>query len=235
TNPLEMDETLAGVVAKLQDDPAYRALFKEAFGTEEVTTQRIGRSLAQFMGTMVSNNAKYDKHMRNEAGGEFSALEESGLTIFRSKCATCHTEPLFSDFSFRNNGLALVNNTQGMIDSGRGKITPFDASSFYKFKVPSLRNLKYTKPFMHDGRFTDIDQVLEHYATGVHQTPNLDPQLTNGIALTASDKEAIKAFLNTLNDETFVKDIRFQELSDALIHNIVTFKTSGRLRLEVLF
>lgn len=211
TNPLEMDETLANVVDKLQNDAGYRQLFKEAFGSEEVTTQRIAWSLAQFMGTMVSANAKYDKYMRNEAGGAFTAQEENGLSIFRSKCASCHTEPLFSDFSFRNNGLELVNNSHGYIDSGRGRITPFDASSFYKFKVPSLRNLKYTTPYMHDGRFTSLDEVLEHYSTGVHQTPNLDPLLTSGIPLTAADKDAIKAFLNTLNDEDFVKDVRFRE------------------------
>lgn len=211
TNPLEMDETLSGIVNKLQADANYKQLFKEAFGTEEVTTQKIARALAQFMGTMVSDRSKYDKYMRHEGGVTFTALEESGLTIFRNKCAACHTEPLFSDFSFRNNGLELVNNTKGVIDSGRGIITPFDPASYYKFKVPSLRNLKYTPPYMHDGRFTTIDDVLEHYNSGVHQTPNLDPLLTAGIALSASEKDAIKAFLNTLNDEEFVKDIRFQE------------------------
>ena len=97
------------------------------------------------------------------------------------------------------------------IDSGRGVILPFDPGSYYKFKVPSLRNLKFTAPYMHDGRFTTIDQVLEHYTTGVHQTPNLDPLLTNGITLSAQEQLSIKAFLNTLNDEEFVKDLRFQE------------------------
>lgn len=211
TNPLEMDETLVNIVSKLQGDAGYKQLFKDAFGSEEVTTQRIAKALAQFMGTMVSSNSKYDKYIRNEAGGSFTTQETEGLTIFRNKCGTCHKEPLFSDFSFRNNGLELVNNTKGVIDSGRGVITPFDPTSYYKFKVPSVRNLKYTTPYMHDGRFTTIDQVLEHYTTGVHQTPNLDPLLASGIALTASEKDAIKAFLNTLNDEGFVKDIRFLE------------------------
>jgi cytochrome c peroxidase len=211
TNPLEMDETLVNIVSKLQADAGYKQLFKDAFGTEEVTTQKIARSLAQFMGLMVSSNSKYDKHMRNENGGTFTAQEQNGLNLFKNKCSSCHTEPLFSDFTFRNNGLELITNTKGVIDSGRGIITPDEPSSYYKFKVPSLRNLKYTTPYMHDGRFTTIDQVLEHYATGVHQTPNLDPLLTSGIPLTASEKEDLKAFLNTLNDEEFVKDIRFQE------------------------
>lgn len=211
TNPLEMDETLVNIVSKLQADAGYRQLFKDAFGSEEVTTQKIAKSLAQFMGLMVSSNSKYDKYIRNESGGSFTAQEENGLTIFRNKCASCHSEPLFSNFTFRNNGLELIPNTKGVIDSGRGVITPFDPSSYYKFKVPSLRNLEYTTPYMHDGRFTTIDQVLEHYSTGIHQTPNLDPLLTNGIPLTAAEKEALKAFLNTLNDEEFVKDTRFRE------------------------
>jgi cytochrome c peroxidase len=211
TNPLEMDETLPGIVNKLQADAGYKQLFKEAFGTEEVTTAKIAKALAQFMGMMVSSNSKYDKVMRHENGVSFTALEESGRTLVSSKCGSCHNEPLFSNFTFRNNGLELVNNTKGVIDSGRGVITPYDPTSYYKFKVPSLRNLKYTTPYMHDGRFITIDQVLEHYNSGIHQTPNLDPLLTSGIALSASDKEAIKAFLNTLNDEEFVKDVRFQE------------------------
>lgn len=212
TNPLEMNETLTNIVAKIGANENYKALFTEAFGTPEVNTQRIGKSLAQFMGLMVSDNSKYDKHARNEAGGEFTSVELNGYQLFKDKCSGCHTEPLFSDFSFRNNGLALVNNSQGIIDSGRGHITPTDATSFYKFKVPSLRNLKYTSPYMHDGRFNTLDQVLEHYNSGVQNTPNLDPLLASGgIPMTTAEKDALKAFLNTLNDEAFTKDVRFLE------------------------
>jgi len=209
TNPLEMDETLVNVVAKLQAQDKYKQMFKEAFGTEEITTQKMSRALAQFMGMMVSANAPYDKYMRQE--GTLNADELAGLAVFRSKCATCHTEPLFSDFSLRNNGLALVNNEKGVVDSGRGIITPNDPASLYKFKVPSLRNLKYTAPYMHDGRLATIDAVLDHYTNDVQQTPNLDPLLAGGISLSAQERQQLKAFLNTLNDETFVKDIRFQE------------------------
>lgn len=211
TNPVEMDETLAGIVDKLQSDQGYRSLFKDAYGSEEVTTQKISRALAQFMCMLVSSNSRYDKYTRQEPGAGLSQEEQDGLAVFRSKCASCHTEPLFTDFSLRNNGLALVPNSHGVIDSGRGVITPFDPSSFYKFKVPSLRNLKYTAPYMHDGRLTSIDDVLEHYSGGVQHTPNLDPLLENGISLSAQEKQTLKAFLNTLNDEEFVKDVRFQE------------------------
>jgi len=212
TNPLEMNETLDNIVLKLEADNNYRQLFKDAFGTDEINTQRIGRSLAQFMGLMVSDQSKYDRYKRGEAGVAFTESEQKGYSLFKEKCASCHTEPLFSDFSFRNNGLALVNNSQGFVDSGRGRITPTDVSSYYRFKVPSLRNLQYTSPYMHDGRFNTIDEVLEHYATGVQHTPNLDPLLASGgIPMTADDKAAIKAFLNTLNDEAFTKDVRFLE------------------------
>jgi cytochrome c peroxidase len=211
TNPLEMNETLDNIVAKLSANETYKAMFNDAFGTPEINTQRIGKSLAQFMGLMVSNNSKYDKHARNEAGSDFSQDEQNGLAVFRNKCASCHKEPLFTDYSFRNNGLPFVNNSEGYIDSGRGRITPYDTTSYYKFKVPSLRNLGYTAPYMHDGRYNTIDQVLDHYATGVQHTPNLDPTLANGIQLSDNDRVALKAFLNTLNDDTFVKDVRFKE------------------------
>lgn len=211
TNPVEMNETLVNIVEKIKDKPEYVALFQEAFGTPEVNTQRIGKSLAQFMGLMVSDNSKYDQVKRNTAGVAFTTEEAAGLNIFIDKCSACHKEPLFSDFSFRNNGLALINNSDGYIDSGRGRITPTDPESYYKFKVPTLRNLKYTAPYMHDGRFTTIDQVLNHYSDGVQQTTNVDPLVANGIPLSTEDKAALKAFLNTLNDETFVKDVRFKE------------------------
>jgi cytochrome c peroxidase len=211
TNPDEMNETLQGIVSKLQGDANYRQLFKEAFGDEEVTTQRIFKSITQFMGMMVSSNSRYDKYIRNEAGGTMSAEELNGLTLFKAKCSSCHKEPLFSDFSFRNNGLALIPNKKGIVDSGKAHIPPFDPLNLYRFKVPSLRNLKFTEPYMHDGRFATIDEVLDHYATGVQQTPNLDPALASGITLSASERSDLKAFLNTLNDEEFVKDPRFQE------------------------
>jgi cytochrome c peroxidase len=211
TNPVEMNETLAGIVAKLENDAVYKKMFKDAFGDETINTQRIFKAMAQFMGMLVSSNSKYDKYTRNEEGGSMSQQELDGLTVFRSKCAGCHTEPLFTDFSLRNNGLELVTGTTGTVDKGRGVIEPLDSTTYYKFKVPSLRNLKYTAPYMHDGRFTTLDAVLEHYSNEIYQTPNLDPALTNGIILSGKEKADLKAFLNTLNDESFVKDIRFLE------------------------
>ncbi len=204
-NPVEMDEKLENVVAKVQSDPDYRQRFSKVFGDDEVNTQRILKALTQFMGMLVSSNSKYDKFTRQEAGGEMTAQELNGLTIFRNNCASCHTEPLFSDFSYRNNGLPPS------VDVGREIITQ-DPADRSRFKVPSLRNLKYTPPYMHDGQLRTLEQVLDHYTSGIHQSPTLDPQLKNGISLTEQEKADLLAFLNTLNDEEFVKNPRFQEV-----------------------
>ncbi len=206
-NPVEMDEKLENILTKLTDEADYRKRFSDAFGDETVTTQRIFRALAQFMGTMVSANAKYDKYTRNEPGGSMSASELNGLQIFRTNCAGCHTEPLFTDLSFRNNGLSPT----AVNDSGRAHIT-LKPEDLYTFKVPSLRNLKYTPPYMHDGRLNTLEEVLDHYDAGINTNmPNLDPALKNGIRLSPQERTDLITFLNTLNDEAFTKDARFQE------------------------
>lgn len=207
-NPVEMDETLQNVVAKVRNDAVYRNMFRNAFGDETVNSQRIFKAMAQFMGMMVSANAKYDKYVRGEPGGAMTPSELSGLQIFRAKCESCHKEPLFSDFSFRNNGLP----TTSVNDSGRAHITR-DAADLYKFKVASLRNLKYSYPYMHDGRFTTLSQVLDYYTSSNHNAAPIDTAIgTTGIPLSEQDKADLLSFLNTLNDEAFVKDKRFHEI-----------------------
>ncbi len=203
-NPVEMDETLPNIIAKISTDEKYRQMFKEAWGDETINSQRIFKSIAQFMGAMVSANSKYDQYTRGNA--TLTQEEQNGLTVFNNNCATCHKAPLFTDFSYRNNGLkpSTVN------DSGRAHITR-EAQDMYKFKVPSLRNLKYTAPYMHDGRIKSLEHVLDYYATGIHQSATLDAQLQNGIQLTTQQRSDLLAFLNTLNDESFVKDKRFHE------------------------
>lgn len=203
-NPVEMDETMGNVIAKLQADALYPQMFKAAFGDEMINSQRIFRAITQFQGMLISNQSKYDQVQRGEAS--FTEAEQRGLTVFRSNCASCHKEPFFSDFSFRNNGLppTVVN------DSGRAHITRV-AADMYKFKVPSLRNLRFTSPYMHDGRFTSLDQVLNHYKSGIQQSATLDPQLQQGIALSDDQRADLIQFLNTLNDEQFRQNPRFQE------------------------
>jgi cytochrome c peroxidase len=205
TNPVEMNETLENVVSKLQAHPRYPAMFKKAFGSDSITTQNLGKALAQFMGAMVSSNAKYDRVM---AGSEqFSESEKSGLETFRQKCASCHTEPLFTDHSFRNNGLKPG---AGLPDEGR-KIITGQASDSGKFRVPSLRNIEVTAPYMHDGRFWTLERVIDHYRSAPYRASTLDPSLSQGISLSDTEKTNLIAFLKTLTDHEFLKDKRFEE------------------------
>lgn len=209
TNPVEMDEKISNVLNKLRAHPEYPSLFKKAFGTEEINTERMMKALSQFMVMLVSANSRYDKVMRKE-GETFTEEEQQGYILFKQKCNSCHTEPLFTDESFRNNGLRIGGNN----DEGRYKIT-LKESDKYKFKVPTLRNLRYTKPYMHDGRFITLEAVLEHYTKQAANTPNLDPRLKEdgktGIALTPAEQLSIIAFLKTLNDKDFIADERFAE------------------------
>lgn len=208
TNPIEMDENINNVVSKLSADPGYKKLFKDAFGSEEVNSQRIFKAMAQFMGMLNSTNSKYDKYMRGEADAAFTASELNGLNLFRQKCASCHKEPLFSDFSFRNNGI-LIN--AALKDSGRAHITG-KASDMYTFKVPSLRNVAFTAPYMHDGRFQTLGRVLDHYSSGKFNTINLDSSLTGGgIPLSPEEKQDLINFMNTLSDHAFIRDERFKD------------------------
>lgn len=206
TNPLEMDISLADAVNKIKADDEYKAMFKKAFKKDSIDSQQMLKAITQFMGMLMSNNSKYDKYMRHEKGGEMTAAELNGMTLVKENCGSCHKEPLFTDFSFRNNGLT----PRYPEDSGRAKITRLGAD-LYKFKVPSLRNLKYTQPYMHDGRFTELGQVLDHYAHSKYDAPSLDPQMKRLFYFTESQRGDIIAFLNTLNDEAFVKDDRFKD------------------------
>jgi len=205
-NPVEMAGDMNAIIAMMNADATYKNMFTAAFGTNEANSQRIFKALTQFMCMMISCNSKYDKHMHGDAGGEFTDQETRGLAVFRSNCAACHKEPLFSDFSYRNNGLqpTVVN------DSGRAHITK-DTADLYKFLVPSLRNLTYSRPYMHDGRFGSINDVLTHYTTGIYQSSTLDPLLKSGIKLTEQDKQDLMAFLKTLDDPAFLADARFSE------------------------
>ena len=206
-NHVEMGETMAGVITKISADATYQAQFKKIFGDGLINSQRMLRMLAQFMGAMVSANSRYDHYARGESGANFTNSELNGLTLFRQKCASCHVEPLFTDFSYRNNGLMM---DPGYNDSGRARITGLP-EDYCKFKIPSLRNVAITEPYMHDGRFTTLDAVLEHYRTGITSSATLDPQLATGISMTDAEKGDIIAFLQTLTDTTYTHDPRFSD------------------------
>lgn len=188
TNPCEMAISLDTVTARLRQNPAYPALFRTAFGTAEISSQRVLKALAQFTSLMVSATSRYDRYIRNEPGGQFTVLEEAGYILFREKCSVCHSEPLFTDLSYRSNGLDLV-----CEDPGRDTIT-HDPADHGRFKVPTLRNVELTGPYMHDGRFTSLQEVLEHYNSGVKRAANLDTELQKagrlGISLPLSSKRS---------------------------------------------
>jgi cytochrome c peroxidase len=209
-NPVEMDEKSTNVINKLRKSSNYPPLFKDSFGTDEINGPRFLQALSQFMLTMVSDNSRYDKWVRKEPGGTLTDDEQAGLTAFRAKCSGCHAGELFTDNSFRNNGLYI----QGSQDVGRAHVTE-RAEDRYTFKVPSLRNIEKTLPYMHDGRFYSLAAVLDHYAKNVQPTENLDPLLKQngrlGIALTTDEKRQIIAFLKTLTDDQFLRDSRFAE------------------------
>ncbi|RIV24968.1 cytochrome-c peroxidase [Fibrisoma montanum] len=211
-NPVEMGDTLTKVLDKVRNSAKYPPLFYAAFGTRDITQERFLKALSQFMLTMVSANSRYDKYVRKEAGGTLNEQELRGLNLFKQNCSTCHTGELFTDQSFRNNGL-LPNPNAPQPDLGRYSIT-LNESDRNKFRVPSLRNIERTLPYMHDGRFSSLEAVLNHYASGVKDNAALDPVLKQngqvGIALTKQDQQDIIAFLRTLTDQQFVTDRQFK-------------------------
>ena len=205
-NPIEMDETMENIVKKLSVSPEYSNGFQKAFGSKEITANKIMKSISHFMAALVSADTKYDKVKNNTA--TFTEEEQKGYQIFLSKCNTCHMEPLFTDNSFRDNGIGI----NPYKDFGRYEITQQDSDKL-KFKVPTLRNLKYTAPYMHDGRFYDLKSVLRHYSKEIVITENLDPLFkeSNGIPLADNEIESLLAFLNTLNDEDFINNKAFKQ------------------------
>ncbi len=215
THPKEMDQDLPGLLTKLQASKTYPALFKKAFGDGTVSTERMLKAIAQFTQMLVSVNSKYDRYV---AGKEsLTGQEMTGLILFRNRCSSCHPEPLFTDYSFRNIGLPPDSAIQ---DSGRAHITG-QASDRWKFKVPSLRNVEMTYPYMHDGRFRNLQQVLEHYGKGNFHGTNVDPDVKLNTGLTRNQRADLVAFLKTLTDTGFLQDRRFAE-------PVVELKDSGK-------
>ena len=208
TSPAEMNMPLADALARLNADAEYRRQFAAIYGPGKIDTPQFLRALAQFVASLTSANSRYDKHVRHEAGGELSSNETSGLLTFKAKCGSCHATDLFTDERYHNNGLDHAFPT----DSGRAHITSRTRDRGL-FKVPSLRNVARTAPYMHDGRFGTLAQVLAYYDHGVQPSPTLDPLLRQpggrlGIALSATEQANLLAFLNTLTDNDFLADRR---------------------------
>lgn len=204
TNPLEMDETIAHVVAKLQATRNYPPMFYRAFGDSLITGEMLMQSLSQFMLTLVSANAKYDR-VKNGID-TFTTREARGYALFKQNCGACHTEPLFTNGQFENNGLAV---DDALADGGRIKVTHRAVDSL-KFKVPTLRNIEVSYPYMHDGRFRNLQMVLFQYAEHVVQSNTLSDKLRKKLVFTEQDKGDIIQFLKTLTDEEFLKNKKFE-------------------------
>lgn len=216
-DPIELNADLDSVVARLASRPLYQRLFKEAFGTEEVSAKRIGKAIAQFERTMISANSKFDKVMRLEDGTQFTSLEEQGRQMFFSEeadCFHCHgaaeTSYLMGafgrDLQFVNNGLKM--NYQ---DQGRAEVTG-KTSDIGKFKVPSVRNVEFSFPYMHDGSIPNLDSLIGFYNFGGFKHPNIDPNMKAagiGRNWTPQQRNALKAFLQTLTDHQFLQDTAF--------------------------
>lgn len=198
SHPREMGETLPSVIKKLNGSAFYRSFFYNAFGDSIITGERVLKALAQFQLTLISANSKYD--MVKQGKAFFTEQEENGYKLFKKNCNTCHLEPMFTDYSFANNGLPVDTTLN---DFGRWVITQHSEDSLL-FKVPSLRNIGYTFPYMHDGRFKKLQQVLDHYTGGIRQNKTLSKKLKRPIVLSSEDRENLIAFLLALNDREFV-------------------------------
>lgn len=206
----EMGSNINEVIKKLNNSKPYKKLFSKAFQDSTISTAKILKALSQFQLTLISANAKYDRvKMGKEA---FTEQEINGYQIFKNNCASCHSEPLFSSYNFENNGLPI---DSSIIDLGRFTITQ-NENDKGKFKVPSLRNLSFTYPYMHDGRFMTLMEVINHYTSGIEHSVMLSSQLNKSIKLSSNDKVDLISFLLTLNDKDFVfnKKLHFKKITD---------------------
>ena len=202
--PNEMAEEIGRVMVKIRADHVYRDLFSNAFGSSEVTIERMQKALAQFTVSMVTANSKYDQVRRGV--NTFTDYETRGYALFQANCASCHPEPMFTDYSYRNSGRGL---NPFLNDIGRMRVTGKSEDSL-KFKVPSLRNVSLTYPYMHDGTLQSLRACIEHYANP-KPGPTLDPLLVNGLHFNNDQIIDLVAFLRTLTDSTLVKDLNFEK------------------------
>lgn len=215
-DPLEMNETLENVIAKLSDSEMYQDQFTRAFGSTAITSVKMALAMEQFMLSIVSYDSKYDRY---KAGAlQLTESEERGRLLFETEynpffpessgadCAHCHGGANFENDQYMNNGL---DTDATMTDIGRQAVTQNEMDKG-KFKVPSLRNVAVTAPYMHDGRLQTLEQVIDHYNEGIQESTTADPTVLNtketGLFLTGQDKEDLINFLKTLTDDSFLNE-----------------------------
>lgn len=209
THPDEMGMDLNELVLRLNQKAEYKNKFKQVFDIDTITSPYVARALAQFQRTIISANSRYDRFvLKKEA---LSKIEIKGLTLFyEKKCAHCHTPPLFHDNSFHNNGIdSFFKDTNDGSFLGRYRISN-NKEDIGKFKTPTLRNIELTDPYMHDGRFKSLDEVLLHYSKKIVHSPTLDTLFIKkkgnvGIDLTQEEREAILKFLVCLTDGSLIR------------------------------
>ena len=219
-DPFEMDETIEDVIAKLSIEKDYRDQFMRTFGSEEITSEKMALALEQFMLSIISNDSKYDKYLAGEE--QLTESEERGRVLFFAEynpffpddsgadCQHCHGGDNFENDLYMNNGL---DTDAEFTDMGREEVTmnPDDRA---KFKVPTLRNIAVTPPYMHDGRFQTLEKVIDHYNEGIKSSSTADQTVLNtmqtGLLLTEQDKKDLVNFLHTLTDETFLNNEEYK-------------------------
>lgn len=217
-DPIEMHEMWPNVVNKLVVHSDYPLLFRKAFGishSSEITRDLAVKAIAQFERTLISSgNSKYDRVLRGE--DVFSDEELAGYSIFfdidpdikrHAECGHCHNAPLFTTNEFANNGIE-DSDSPDLKDKGLGAVS-MKSSELGMFRIPSLRNISFSAPYMHDGRFNELDEVIQHYISGGHQAKNLSP-IMRPLNLSKADIEALKSFIKTLDDPDFLSNPAFQ-------------------------
>ena len=215
-DPIEMHNTWSNVINKLQLDKDYPTLFRKAFGIEnkvEISKELAAKAIAQFERSLVSSNSKYDRVLRGEE--KYTDLELYGLFMYTdedpdipdAECGHCHSLPMATADAFFNNGLDEALTLEEFTDKGLGNVTNIKIDNG-KFKAPTLRNIMLTPPYMHDGRFATIEEVIDHYNSGGKDAPNKD-SLIKPLGLNAFQKSALKAFISTLTDTSFVNNSSF--------------------------
>lgn len=203
-HPKEMDNTLENVLAYLSSSKQYRSLFNDAFHDSIPTIPNTLRAFGQFTASLISSNSTYDQMKRKEIS--FSKQEKKGYKLFRKNCAKCHIEPLFNTNEFKSNGLII---DSSLNDLGRYTITGIGKDSM-QFRVPTLRNIEFSRPYMHDGRYKTLREVIDHYTTIDTSTPYLSEELKKSIVLSDDDKKDLISFLKTLTDKEFLYNPRFR-------------------------
>ena len=204
-------------ISALQKSKIYPPLFLAAFGSTKIDSTKIGKALAQFLRTLISNQSKYDRVIAGK--DRFTKDELDGFILVNEQskgaCLLCHptdANALGTNLGFSNNGLDAISNPEKYSDAGFGAISG-NKSDYGKFKIPSLRNVAFTAPYMHDGRFNTLEQVVEFYSNGIKTGANLDSKMIyahqGGSKLTLEEQQKVIAFLHTLSDSVFIQNTEF--------------------------